>query len=349
MRGILLSLALAVPGCGEKKPPKAAPPQIDLDGLYLEPTPAVVGTLSITRPDRTWSGPARVELKSTKVPVQLTAEDLDMAEIYDFEVTAEAPATFAQVIGTVAPDVGTFARDEDRLLLSVDRALPTEAPLHLDVVVDPSPEVVPRGDDWMRPGTTLYYGVAFDDTPITQVVPMALTVKVGAGSDGSRMLSWKADIDPQKQLERGYDRVKTGRRQVPAEQVEAGVRHSDAFLRGDDIPEATSIFVSRKALADLNALGGAAFHDEEVGPQGVLVRQAALDVTVQVDDALWTIPTLVAFSHGGQGVYVIANDAQHPLLVSAERPGYRMKLFAIGRPASAARPSAPAGDATPAE
>ena len=254
--------------------------------------------------------------------------DLGLALVADAaRLTADG-----QVVGTLGPDTGTFERDGDRMTFSFDRSLPTEVPLHLDLLVDPSPERTERPDDWMRPGTTLYYGVAFDDTPITQVVPMALTVRVGAGSDGSRMLSWKADIDQHKQLDVTYDRMKSGRRQVPAQQVEDGVVHSDAFLRGNDIPDATSIFVSRKALADLKALGGAAFHDEEVGPRGVLVRQGSLPVTIQADDGLWTIDTVVAFTHGGDGVYVIADDAEHPLLVSAIRPGYRMKLLAIGRP-----------------
>lgn len=332
MRAPLLLLPMVLVACGEKKPPKAAPVQIDLTALYLEPVPEVVGHMSVVRPDRTWAGPARVTIKEEKAPLVIEAEDLDLAEIYEIRLEAESPATYSQVVGTIAADTGTFARAEDRMSFSLDRALPTEIPLHLDLVVDPSPDIAPRPDDWMRPGTTLYYGVSFDDTPITQVVPMALTVRVGAGSDGSRMLSWKADIDPHKQLDVTYDRVKSGRRQVPAEQVAEGVTHSDAFLRGNDIAEATSIFVSRKALADLKGLGGAAFHDTEVGPQGVLVRQAPLAVTVQADDGLWTIETLVAFTHGGDGVYVIADDPEHPLLVSATRPGYQMKLLAIGRP-----------------
>lgn len=332
MRAPHLLLPLLVVACGEKKPPKAAPVQIDLTTLYLESVPEVVGRMSVVRPDRTWSGPARVAIKSPRGPLVIEAEDLDLAEIYEIHLEGEEPVTFAQVVGTIAADTGSFSRDEDRMTLSIDRSLPTEVPLHLDLVVDPSPDTAPRPDDWVRPGTTLYYGVSFDDTPITQVVPMAMTVRVGAGSDGSRMLTWKADIDPHKQLDVTYDRVKSGRRQVPAEQVIDGVMHSDAFLRGNDIAEATSIFVSRQTLADLKGLGGAAFHDTEVGPQGVLVRQAELEVTVQADDGLWTIDTLVAFTHGGEGVYVIADDAEHPLLVSATRPGYQMKLLAIGRP-----------------
>lgn len=333
MRATHMLLPLALAGCGEKKPPKAAPVQIDVSSLYLEPVPEVVGRMTVVRPDRTWTGPARISLKSNKSPLKVEAEDLDLAEIYEIQLEAEEPVTYAQVVGTIAADTGTFQRVEDRMEFSLDRSLPTEVPLHLDLVVDPSPDTTPRPDDWMKPGTTLYYGVSFDDTPITQVVPMALTVKVGAGSDGSRMLSWKADIDPHKQLDVTYDRIKSGRRQIPAAQVADGVKHSDAFLRGNDIAEATSIFVSKKALADLKGLGGAAFHDEEVGPQGVLVRQAELPVTVQADDGLWTIDTLVAFTHGGKGVYVIADDAENPLLVSATRPGYQMKLLAIGRPA----------------
>ena len=195
MRTSLLLLPIALAGCGEKKPPTAAPVQIDTARLYLEPVPAVVGHMRVVRPDHDWSGPARVSIKRPKGPLVIEAEDLDLAEIYEIQVEQESPAVFGQVVGTVAPDTGTFRRTEDRMVLSLDRALPTGVPLHVELVVDPSPDTAPRPGDWMRPGTTLYYGVAFDDTPITQVVPMALPVRVGACSAGRGMLSWHADIE----------------------------------------------------------------------------------------------------------------------------------------------------------
>jgi hypothetical protein len=331
MRILSLSLLLLA-SCGEKKPPVVATP-VDVSALYLEPTPAVVGRMTIVRDDRKWAGPARVAVQNPRSPLRLTAEDLELAELVEIEVTSDTPTEFAQVAGTIAADVGTLSRDGDRLSVAFDRSLPTETPMHVELHVDQAPVAVDAPDDWLRPGTTLYYGVSYDDKPITHVVPMAFTVRVGAGSDGSRMLSWSADIDPNRLLDVTYDRIKTGRRQVPAEQVEGGVRHSDAFLRGNDIGDATSIFLSRKTLADLHALGGAAFHDLEVSDtEGVLVRKAELDVTVQVDDGLWTLSTLVALAHGGDGTYVIADDADHPLLLSAKRPGYGMKLMAIGQP-----------------
>lgn len=334
MRVPSLLAFLVFAGCGGKRPPTADGVQIDPANLYLEPVPSVVGRMRVVRPDRSWSGPARIAINQVGAAMVLEAEDLALAEIYEVHLESEEPVVFGQVVGTTAPDHGTFDRDEGRMTFSLDRSLPTEVPLHLELVVDSSPDVAPRPPDWMRPGTTLFYGVAFDDTPITQVVPMALTVRVGAGSDGSRLLSWTADIDPHKQINGTYARLESGRRQVPAGQVATGVKHSDAFLQGNDITDATSIFVSKKALADLQGFGGAAFHDIEVGSQDVLMRQAGLDVTVQADDGLWTIEALIATTHGGKGTYVIANDPDQPLLLSAVRPGYRMKLLAIGRPAA---------------
>jgi hypothetical protein len=82
-------------------------------------------------------------------------------------------------------------------------------------------------------------------------------------------------------------------------------------------------------------MGGTAFHDDEVGPAGVLVRVGPRTAVVQADDALWAIPVVVATAAGGKGVYAVAADAKEPLVVSAVRPGYRMKLMAIGRPDAA--------------
>ena len=63
--------------------------------------------------------------------------------------------------------------------------------------------------------------------------------------------------------------------------------------------------------------------------------EALLDWLSSFDDALWAIPVVVATAAGGKGVYAVAADAKEPLVVSAVRPGYRMKLMAIGRPDAA--------------
>jgi hypothetical protein len=51
----------------------------------------------------------------------------------------------------------------------------------------------------------------------------------------------------------------------------------------------------------------------------------------QADDNLWSIPATVAVASGGAAVYVVADDADAPLLLSARRPGWSMRLMAIGR------------------
>jgi hypothetical protein len=57
-------------------------------------------------------------------------------------------------------------------------------------------------------------------------------------------------------------------------------------------------------------------------------------VTVQAGDTLWDIPAVVAAVNGGEGVYVVADDPENPLILSAARPGYQIRLMAIGTPSA---------------
>jgi len=111
-----------------------------------------------------------------------------------------------------------------------------------------------------------------------------------------------------------------------------GQRHADLFQGGEEIADVTSIFVSRSVRRILTRYGGAPWEDVEVGEEGVLMRQSDVDVVVQADDSLWKLPATVATLHKGEGIYVISKDPDNPLIISAVRPGYRMKLMAIGKP-----------------
>ena len=118
MRTLLLLVPLCLVGCGEKKPPMPAPAEVDVSRLYLEPVPETVGRMTVVRPERSWTGPARVSVKSMKPALVLEAEDLDMAEMYEIRLESESPAAYGQVVGTLGPDTGTFERDGDRMTFS---------------------------------------------------------------------------------------------------------------------------------------------------------------------------------------------------------------------------------------
>ena len=229
-------------------------------------------------------------------------------------------------------DTGVIRTDGSQVTYDLVRPVSDTEERNLDLIVDLSPDPTPPPDDWLKPGTVLYYGLSFDEKPITKEVPLALTVRIGAGSDGSRVLTWKADIDPLAEEEYTTERTRTGRKLIPPEVVASGERLDDRFARGEDIPDANSLFVSQAQLEGVTRLGGAPVHDEEVGPKGVLVRALTLDVAVQADAEVWSIPAVAAWTAGGSAVYVIAEDPTNPLILSARRPGYIVRLMAIGQP-----------------
>lgn len=334
---VLSSWALsswAVSGCGGKKPPIQQKPVVDPDTLFLEPVPAATGVLSIDSDQRTWVGPTRITAPEARAPWRIELEDFGQAEFFEVCVQSIEPTEFCQA-PEVMEDAGSVAVDDDRLTMKLRRKGYDDVVRTLELTANLDPEAVAAPSDWLPAGTTLYFGRAFDDKPITKVVPMALNVRLGAASDGGRVLSWTADIDVRDQTELTGETTRSGRRLLSRAVVDGATSHSDAFSQGESVADdAGSLFLSRKLVADAVRYGGAPFHDLETSKSGVLVVTGETEVTVQVDDGLWKIPALVATVNGGEGVYVIAADPEQPLILSAIRPGYRIRLMAIGTPGS---------------
>ncbi len=316
-------------------PKPAAGPGIAFEELSLPPVPASVAHV-------TWEGgpdgaagraPAHLEVLQDRGPRHLRLEDRENARV--FEVLLEEPgdpARFGQVPGASQPDQGRALVEGNRLSVDLTRNKGHHSE-RLQIVVVDAPEPTPPPDDWLRPGTVLFYGVTHDNKPITKVVPLALTVRLGVGSDGSRVLTWSADIDPEAEAQFTTARTRTGRNVIAKAIVEDGVRLDDGFVLDEDIPDANSLFLSQAQLQGVRQLGGASFHDEALGRSGVLVRAFDLQVDVQADAGMWSVPAVAAWTAGGEAVYVVAQDPTHPLLLSARRPGTTIRLLAIGTPA----------------
>ncbi len=301
-------------------------------GLVLPETPGLVAHLEYTGPERRYIGPARLRFKGDRAPFEVEVEDFDQAETFVFHLESEAPARFGAAEGVRGTDSGSWLREKGRLLANIERTLPDGSKAHFILTANLIPAPIAAPDKRWPAGTTLYYGRSYDDKPITKVVPMALTAKVGTVSDGSRVLKWKADLDPATQQTITGELTVSGRRLIPAALVEKGERHEDRFDRGEEVTDATSLFLSRAVLRNLQRYGGSAWHDVEVCPKGVMVRHQSLEVLVQADDAVWRIPALVGTACEGRAIYVITDDPVDPLLLSVSRPGYQMKLMAVGRP-----------------
>ena len=329
----LAACALCATAQAAKKKDAPALPPTDPKVLFLEPTPSMTGTILIGRAGGGGRGaPVRVKQLSAE-PLRLELEDFDKAEVFELCIEGQNPSRLCTT-GDAIEDRGTAQRTGPRLQAELDRTRTDGSTLHLAVAIDTAPVAVPRPAAWLQPGTTLFFGRAYDDKPVTKVVPMALTVRMAAASDGSRVFSWTADVDPQRETEILQQRSISGRRIVKAQVAEAGERHSDAFGVGADVPEdAGSLFLSKAVFANLKKYGGATFSDDDVPGGSVLVKAGTIDVTVQVDGELWVIPALVASVAGGAGVYVIADDPEAPRILSATRPGQRVRLMAMARPA----------------
>ncbi|MCB9777172.1 MAG: hypothetical protein H6742_01245 [Alphaproteobacteria bacterium] len=331
LAGTLVLLGLA--GCGGKQDlPTLTPADVGVTEV-----PAGVARLERTGPVRTYAGPARLEVVSQD-PLHLRLEDYALAEPLELVVASRAPVTFSRPAGQLADDTGTFLEDDGKLLLSVERTWaagsPWEGQVEQLVIVGrtaPTPIAPPR--DWLASGTTLFYGLTLDDKPITRMVPMGVMVTVEDGADGSRVLRWQADVDPDMQVDDTTERYHVGVLTVPAELVESGATHADRFdSPGDRVADAGSLFLSRQARRTLSSMGAAAFADADVPDGSLLTAWGRLSVPLQADDALWSVPATVARFGDGRGTFVIADDAEHPLILSAKRPGSHLRLLAIGRP-----------------
>jgi hypothetical protein len=326
----LLALGLLA-GCPKKQPVQQKP-ELDPSTLFLEPVPAATARVRFAGPGYDYVGPSRFERERVDDHWVYVFEDFERGQPIEVCIAKTEPTSFCPAPEAME-DSGSLKADGDTEELRLERKGYDEQTRSLQAWIDLSPEATPPADDWIQTGTVLHFGRAFDDKPVTKTVPMALNVRVGATNDGGRVLTWTADIDVRDQTEITGDRTMEGRRLLSGEAVASSTQHSDAFTRGEDVSEdATSIFVSKKAVADAIKYGGAPFHDLELGAEGVLVVTGRTTVTVPADGGLWEIPALVATVGGGKAVYVIADDPDHPLILSATRPGYRIRLMAVSSP-----------------
>lgn len=354
-------VAIVFAGCGGHKPPSSPVAfAAEASDLFLPPVPTRTAHLEYVGPDRSYSGPARLdvfsslgggesasqragEIHDTDAPITLRLEDFDIAEDLEVVLASFDPPSFGKAPGIPAVDQGSFARDHDRLLIHFTRRLPPpDAGIaKVTIVADlaPTPQRPPK--DWLAPGTTLYYGITLDDKPITKLVPMGLNVTIADPSSdpraagGGRVFDWQADFDPAASAQFTGERYMWGHRVMPARVADKAVKHSDVFEAppgglADERVDATCIFLPRAAMRNLQAYGAAAWDDVELGAPGLLQRVSRRQVEVQADDAVWTIPAMVA--RAGQATYVVAEDTRDPLILSAVRPSRKMRLMAIGRP-----------------
>jgi hypothetical protein len=327
---LLASLFFA--GVGLARDKKEGPPGFNLADLKLAASPAAVARLELKSPDRAYKGPARISIDPAVKPLKFSVEDFGEAEPFEFQVESLDPLRFVQLPGQVAPDEGVLRLDGTSLIGKISRTRVDGQKEELIIAADLAPRPQKPPGAWLEPGTTLYYGRSYDNKPITQVVPMALTVRLGTSPEGDRRMEWRADVDPATQLVITGDRTERGQRTIPRGAFEAATRIDDRFVAGEQRTEAPALFFSVAALKNLRSYGGGSFTDDELGSSAVLVRVGEDLVRVQADGALWEIPVILASAYGGKARYAIADVDKGPLLIAASRPGYRLSLMAIGRP-----------------
>lgn len=299
----------------------------------LTPVPSAVAVMQLDHDARDlhYSGPARIRVSGGKAPTY-ELEDFDQARIFRLGLKSESPVVFA------APEdggawAGVFLRDKHRLNATLTRTYADGSTGALRLSADLAPVAVARPADWVKAGTVLYFGRSYPDKPITQQVPMALTVRMGSTTaTGGRPMSWKSDLDPATQEIITGALSASGTRTVSPEVAAKTDRHSDRFDESADLPGVTSLFVSATTYQNLVGVGGAPWEDLEIGGRSMLMRSRRVDVVVQADDQLWTIPAILATAYGGEARYLIADDPQNPLILAAHRPGYDVRLMAIDKP-----------------
>ena len=144
--------------------------------------------------------------------------------------------------------------------------------------------------------------------------------------------SWKADLDENTRTDVRGRTWQEGHRVVSEAVADDAKVHVDRFdeTAPDGLfDDATSLILSRAVAKDLQTYGGSAFEDKDLGKEVVLERLQEREVQIRADDGLWSIPAWVTATNDGEGVYVVAADLDAPLVLSASRPGWHMRLMAV--------------------
>ncbi len=332
-----MSLGSAVlMGCAGGKGPVAPPVDVDTLDLFLEPVPAAAGYLHYAGPTRSYRGPVRAEVTNSADPLSFEFEDFAEAEVIRVSVLSADPPAFGRGPGGEWIDVGSYEHRGSVHTLQLDRAWGDgrQAKMLLELDLQPTPQAPPS--DWLQPGTRLFYGVAFTDKPITKIVPMGVMVTIEEPDEpGGWTFSWRADLDENTRTDVRGRTWQQGRRRVSAELAESSSRHADGF--DETVPDsfyegATSVFLSRSTARNLSTYGGAAFDDAALEGTSVMERVAEKEVVLRADGDLWSVPAWITTVNKGEGVYVVAQDLEAPLLLSASRPEWQMRLMAVATP-----------------
>ncbi|MDP6931962.1 MAG: hypothetical protein QGG40_03560 [Myxococcota bacterium] len=281
---------------------------------------------------REYFGPAVLTVEGEELPFILQVEDFELAEVFEFRVDSMQPVTFGAVAGNLWSDTGTFVWTGDRMVVSLTRTYPDGDPAKVVILGNTDPQAQAPPSSWLDAGTRLYFGITYDDKPITRLVPEGLNVMLRENGD-RRELQWVGDLDPATQVDVTGELFRSGVRVISPEAVDSGQVFDDRFTEDEEGEvEFTSLFLSRQTYRTLTTYGGAAFHDAALGEPGVLERISRTKVVIQADDNLWQLPAVVAQVHGGRASYLVAEFEEQPLVLAAARPGYQVRLMAIGRP-----------------
>lgn len=282
--------------------------------------------------DREYFGPAVLTVEGDELPYVLQVEDFELAELFEFRVNSIQPVVFGAVAGNLWSDAGTFVWTGNRMVASLTRTFPGGEPAKVVILGNTDPQAQAPPSTWLDAGTRLYFGITYDDKPITRLVPEGFNVLLRENGD-RRVLQWIGDLDPATQVDVTGELFRSGVRVISPQAVESATVFEDRFMEDDEEEVAfTSLFLSRQTYRTLSTYGGAAFQDAALDEPGVLERLSRTEVVIQADDNLWLLPATVAQVHGGLASYLIADFEDHALVLAAARPGYQVRLMAIGRP-----------------